>query len=277
MNTYFSCIYQKDKSYIAEDGKKYYAFKITSSNIDRIGDRIIPSGIDTSEYLTNNVVFYNHDKHLVIGTSIIELSEDGSEMYGYVNFDELSELSKMVKNQVENESLKTASIGLNVVSQQERLPTESEKLLICNRPYLRKITDINKSILIEWSIVTLPMNTAATRQRALEKGFDLKEINLTENKEFETMENELNKAGAKVSKSRLEKILNAIALLQEVVADTEQPAPDIQSEPMDSEIDMKLDEKNLEIELLMKQLETLKSELKNYKDNEIFMNIIKGI
>lgn len=277
MNTYFSCIYQKDKSYIAEDGKKYYAFKITSSNIDRIGDRIIPSGIDTSEYLTNNVVFYNHDKNLVIGTSIIELSEDGSEMYGYVNFDELSELSKMVKNQVENESLKTASIGLNVVSQQERLPTESEKLLISNRPYLRKITDINKSILIEWSIVTLPMNTAATRQRALEKGFDLTEINLTENKELETMENELNKAGAKVSKSRLEKILNAIALLQEVVADTEQPAPDIQSEPMDSEIDMKLDEKNLEIELLIKQVETLKSELKNYKDNEIFMKIIKGI
>lgn len=277
MNTYFSCIYQKDKSYIAEDGKKYYAFKITSSNIDRIGDRIIPSGIDTSEYLTNNVVFYNHDKNLVIGTSIIELSEDGSEMYGYVNFDELSELSKMVKNQVENESLKTASIGLNVVSQQERLPTESEKLLISNRPYLRKITDINKSILIEWSIVTLPMNTAATRQRALEKGFDLKEINLTENKELETMENELNKAGAKVSKSRLEKILNAIALLQEVVADTEQPAPDIQSEPMDSEIDMEFDEKNLEIELLIKQVETLKSELKNYKDNEIFMKIIKGI
>jgi len=277
MNTYFSCIYQKDKSYIAEDGKKYYAFKITSSNIDRVGDRIIPSGIDTSEYLTNNVVFYNHDKNLVIGTSIIELSEDGSEMYGYVNFDELSELSKMVKNQVENESLKTASIGLNVVSQQERLPTESEKLLISNRPYLRKITDINKSILIEWSIVTIPMNTAATRQRALEKGFDLTEINLTENKELETMENELNKAGAKVSKSRLEKILNAIALLQEVVADTEQPAPDIQSEPMDSEIDMKLDEKNLEIELLIKQVETLKSELKNYKDNEIFMKIIKGI
>lgn len=277
MNTYFSCIYQKDKSYIAEDGKKYYAFKITSSNIDRIGDRIIPSGIDTSEYLTNNVVFYNHNKNLVIGTSIIELSEDGSEMYGYVNFDELSELSKMVKNQVENESLKTASIGLNVISQQERFPTESEKLLISNRPYLRKITDINKSILIEWSIVTLPMNTAATRQRALEKGFDLTEINLTENKEFETMENELNKSGAKVSKSRLEKILNAIALLQEVVADTEQPAPDIQSEPMDSEIDMKLDEKNLEIELLIKQVDTLKSELKNYKDNEIFMNIIKGI
>jgi HK97 family phage prohead protease len=219
------------KSYIEKtfiDGKDTYRFKITQNNIDRVGDRLIVAGLDVSEYMENNIILFNHDTDKPIGTSILEFNEDKTMLFAVATFDEVTQLSKDVKGMIDAGTLKTASIGFQGTEFLDRVPTEEEKAQIANRPYLKRITDITKSILYEWSVAPIPANPKAARQkyllqRAMAKGFDtemIKELGI-ENEVI--IANEVTeiitdiKAGAVINSKNMQKLNNAIQLLNEVI------------------------------------------------------------
>jgi len=212
-----------------KDDSEYYRFIVTKNNIDRVGDRIIVAGIDTSEYLLNPIILFNHNAEKPIGFSTLSYNDDMTEMYADAYFDEVTELSKNVKQMIEKGTLRTVSIGLQVIEWNDREPTAEEKAVLSTRPYIKIISDITKSIMLEWSVAPLPMNPLAYRTRAIQKGLDLKE--------FEIYNNEImniEKGGAVLSKTNKEKLLEASNLISEVITASEKETDKNLSDDIDA-------------------------------------------
>jgi len=288
---YFGCELVKDKSFNDNEGNERFRFKITSDKIDRIGDKIIPNGIDISDYLQNNIVLYNHDYETIIGNSIISMSENGKEMYADAYFDEESDISKRVKRQIQKGTLKAASIGLRVLETTQREPTVSEQALINAVPWVKKVTDITKSQLIEWSVVTIPMNPDAMLTRAIQKGIDTIDIDLMK-KSFigdVKMENEntiIEKAGATLSKTNMSDLTEAARLINKVL-DSAMKEPD-ENVPQDekslesdvakiAELTNQITEMETEKVMLNKKINELELNVKNMEKDLQFTNLLKGI
>lgn len=213
MRCNYSSVYTEQKYDV--DGKQRYRFIVSTNNIDRSGDSIDIKGIDTKEYERNPAVFYNHDTENAIGNSI--LTKTANVLYADVWFDEITEKSKQVKAQIDAGTLKTASIGLEVFKTSMRDLTDSEQKANL-RTYIKQIRTIDESAMIEWSVVTLPMNINAEIQRALEKGFDTIETLKYYTKElFEDIMETENKSGATLSQKNKDKLTNAIQMLTEIL------------------------------------------------------------
>ena len=246
MKNQFSSFYSEQKFYDAE-GKQRYRFIVSTKDIDRAGDIINVDGIDLTEYLKNPVVLYNH-YGTPIGTSI--LSKEKGILYGDVYFDEVTEQSKITKRLIDAGTLKTASIGLEILERSVRNLDETEMKKL-KRPWIRQIRTIDKSMMLEWSIVDLPANINAEIQRALEKGFDVTElqklysetnnINIL-NKELTIMPN-IEKAGATLSTKNRTKLNDALKLINEVLDTTETTDDNA--------------EKEITIEITQKDIETV--------------------
>jgi hypothetical protein len=248
------------KSYTDQTNKKRYRFIVSSSAIDRAGDSINVDGIDLAEYERNPIVFYNHDWNTIIGESIIS-KEDGF-LYGDVWFDEITEISRQTKQQIDVGTLKTASIGLEVFETNTREMTDLEKALN-KRSWIKKVRTIDKSSMFEWSVVPLPANTEAERKRLETK----KEID---------MELEL-KAGAKISRKNLEHLQNAISEINAVISAMDVDETADKTMELESEIETKnntileLESKILELESKENVIENKKITLDEFlKNKELF-------
>lgn len=288
----FSSFYTEQK-YYDNDGKQRYRFIVSSKDIDRAGDSINVDGIDLSEYNRNPVVLYNH-YGTPIGTSIVK--KEKGILYGDVHFDEITEQSKITKRLIDAGTLKTASIGLEILERNVRALTDDEVKKL-KRPWITNLRTIDKSMMLEWSIVDLPANINAEIQRCLEKGFDVSDLqklyNENENKKIELLTKELNdmpqsefteKAGAVLSSKNKTKLNDAIKLINEVL-DSSTPETDdtkqmeveitIKDNEVLTELIEKLDMQNevlkdltAEVELLKKQL--LEAPKQEVKEKEIY-------
>ena len=221
----FSAVYD-NKSYTDDEGKQRYRFVVSSNAIDRVGDSINVKNIDLTEYEKNPIVLYNHNRDIIIGNSIIK--RVGDLLYGDVWFDEIHEISKKTKQQVDAGTLKTASIGLEVYETKFRELSAQERF-DNKRTWINEVRIIDKSLMYEWSVVPMPANVEAELQRAKEKGYDVEnmiksfEIENTEintNKEI-VMEQTIEKAGAKLSKTNKEALEQAKDLIIKVLGATE--------------------------------------------------------
>ena len=263
---------------IDESGKTWYKFLVSENNIDPAGDRIHPSGILTNRYLANPVVLYNHDHSQTIGISVLDLTEN--QLIGWAWFDEITEISKQVKLQIEAGTLNAASIGLQILESSERLPTAEEKIAIQNMPYIKRITDITKSELIEWSVVTIPMNPKTLIQRGKEKGIDNIDIDLMIKNYGVDMPDITQKAGATLSKTNLSKLQQISQLANEVIEsampkDDDDEMKSLQSE--NAELKKQLSAKELENNDLKMINSNLKYELSKYKQEKQFLKLLEGI
>jgi hypothetical protein len=221
----FSAVYD-NKSYTDDEGKQRYRFVVSSNAIDRVGDSINVKNIDLTEYEKNPIVLYNHNRDIIIGNSIIK--RVGDLLYGDVWFDEIHEISKKTKQQVDAGTLKTASIGLEVYETKFRELSAQERF-DNKRTWINEVRIIDKSLMYEWSVVPMPANVEAELQRAKEKGYDVENMIKSfenENTEINTnkeivMEQTIEKAGAKLSKTNKEALEQAKDLIIKVLGTTE--------------------------------------------------------
>ncbi len=134
---------------------------ITSLAVDRIGDIIDPSGVDLSNYLQNPVVLMNHDRDRIVGRATsVKLNKGRTEMRALWEFvgEDISEDAEVVWKLWRGGFLNATSVGI--------IPKE----LVFADEVDGKYKDIefdgfaiSKSELVEFSVVTLPMNQEALR------------------------------------------------------------------------------------------------------------------
>lgn len=106
--------------------------------------KILTSGMDLTTFMSNPIMLYNHECDDVIGTWD-EIKIENSKLLAIPNFDE-DEESIVIKNKVLKGTLKTASIGLEILE-----TMSNEDMLI-----------VTKSKLLEASIVAIPANEEAS-------------------------------------------------------------------------------------------------------------------
>lgn len=98
-------------------GEKKNKVRISNSNINCYGSRVITSGIDYSQYERNPVLLWMHrrgDVASVIGT-VINLSVEGDDLVGEPVFDGIGEISKMAKEKWEAGTLRMVSPNFDII------------------------------------------------------------------------------------------------------------------------------------------------------------------
>lgn len=125
--------------------------RISNSSINCYGSRVLTSGVNIEQYQKNPVLLYMHRRGEVIGL-VRDIRIEGDDITGEPWFDEVSEESKLRKQQWEAGSLKMVSANFDILA----LSEEKEDLL----PGQYRPT-VTKSKLVEVSIVDIGGNDDA--------------------------------------------------------------------------------------------------------------------
>lgn len=133
--------------------KTSYTWVATKQVIDRDGDIVFVSGIDTNNYKNNPVVLFNHDRDIPIGKAV-GLKVEGDELLLDVEFSS-NEWGQHIKGLVDEGILNAMSINFIV----------KEWKYIVDRDGF----DIEKSELLEASVVTVPANQVALVKKTFEQ------------------------------------------------------------------------------------------------------------
>lgn len=117
----------------------------TNKITNRFGRKfqILTEGINLDRFNKNPIMLFNHDRNNVIGTWK-NVRKDGDKLLALPNFDD-DESSSTIKNKVDKGTLKTASVGIEILKFEE----EEDKFVI------------TESNLLETSIVSIPQNDEA--------------------------------------------------------------------------------------------------------------------
>ncbi len=125
------------------------AITISTIDEDRYNDILVPEGADLTAYERNPVVLFGHDIHaLPIGRTEHLRIVPGKGITASFSFLKGDEFATRVKNAFDQKALNGASVGF--------IPKKSEPLTGGGRRYTRWE-------LLEWSLVTVPANSAAVR------------------------------------------------------------------------------------------------------------------
>lgn len=156
-----------------EEGKleegQYSIGTITTIDVDSDGDVVLPRGIDISRYEKNPVVLFQHNLDMPIGYAeeLTVYDDRITAKTRFANTDEARKVHQLLKDNV----LRTHSIGfvtLEFELKGTRAFDSIMKELKSKFPY--KFTDemskrvdriVTKSMLLEYSIVTIPANEEA--------------------------------------------------------------------------------------------------------------------
>lgn len=117
---------------------------ITTQSPDRVRDEVISDGIDTSSYMKNPVVLFNHDYNLIVG-KCVELRTERGRIYAKTFFAPTA-FAQEKKDLAKNGFLNTFSIGFKSIN----FTIKDDGGWI-----------FNKSELLEYSLVAVPMNAEA--------------------------------------------------------------------------------------------------------------------
>jgi phage head maturation protease len=242
--------------------KEYFRFIISSENPDRSGDVVLIDGVDTTEYEKNSIVLYNHDntKYPIGNATLTKLN---GFLYGDVWFDEIDDVSKIVKRKIEVGTLKTASIGFQVLDYVDRDLTDEEKIKL--KRSFKKIRTFTKSILLEWSIVNLPANIDAERKTMIKNSIN----NLEEFMET--------KKGSTLSKKNRDLLTDALNNIKAVINEPEDDENEEMSKTMGNEFETLRNDLQVEKEklaLLESEISELKSDIEKTKVKKTKLNDI---
>ena len=126
--------------------KGKYTFVVSDESINANGFVILTSGIDTSRFERNPIMLYMHERKNVVGRWE-NIRKDGDKLLADAVFDTSTELGQQVKNQVDGGFLRSASIGADIVKEED----------------INGIRTVTESVLFEISIVDVPCNSNALR------------------------------------------------------------------------------------------------------------------
>ncbi len=134
---------------VTDQGARVRRFVISDSEINRRRDRVMTDGIDTSSYMQNPVVLYQHDawSRLPIGRTV-RMERRGDQMVADIELGE-GDFEDKILSKVDSGIISATSIGIRI----ERMELVKE----------RSGYDILECDLMEISIVSVPCNQRALR------------------------------------------------------------------------------------------------------------------
>ena len=122
------------------------SFIVSDETKNSFGMVIKTDGIDIEAFIKNPVMLYMHERKSVVGRWE-NLRKEGTKLIADAVFDDTTELGKSVKAQVEKGFLRSASIGIQIIEEQD----------------INGVRTVTKSILNEISIVDIPSNENALK------------------------------------------------------------------------------------------------------------------
>lgn len=125
---------------------KKNSFIVSDETKNSFGMVIKTDGIDIEAFIKNPVMLYMHERKCVVGRWE-NLRKEGTKLIADAVFDDTTELGKSVKTQVEKGFLRSASIGIQIIEEQD----------------INGVRTVTKSILNEISIVDIPSNKNALK------------------------------------------------------------------------------------------------------------------
>lgn len=125
--------------------------RLTSDALNSYGSRVLTSGIDISQYERNPVLLYMHRRGEVIGY-LDKIERNNDEITAELVFDEVTERSKICKQQWEFGSLRMVSVGIDILEW-----SEAKEHLVQGQTY----PTITRSKLTEVSLVDIGANDDA--------------------------------------------------------------------------------------------------------------------
>jgi len=141
-------------------------FTISTEEVDRDGDIICASGIDTTDYEKNPVVLFAHDsRSLPIGMSLKLYRSNKQTKAVVLFFDDTIDktgTSDTIFRFVKAGGIKGASIGFKPIK--ARFPDQKEAEELGMGPYG---VLYEKTSILEWSVVSVPANQNALRSKGL--------------------------------------------------------------------------------------------------------------
>lgn len=147
-----SQIRTKYSAYLEKAENDIYTFVMTEEKVDRDGDVVVLDGLDTTEFMKNPQLFYNHEsRNYPIGL-VKSIRREGDKLFGDIWLNQITEESKIVKQLIDAGNLKTGSIGFSV---------SDAKWNAKDGVYY-----LTKTELYEFSICNIPSNTGAVRIKA---------------------------------------------------------------------------------------------------------------
>ena len=137
-----------------------YEFVISSETPDTYGTVFLSAGWDLDRYHRNSVVLYNHrswsdNPDTTIGTSVVRV--EGTNLVATLNLEEGNEIADKVKRQLDNGTLRMASIGADVQEYRRGVFEDGENP---DHIYFTRME------LLEWSITPVGSNPDALKRNA---------------------------------------------------------------------------------------------------------------
>lgn len=115
--------------------------------VDRGGDLIPPEAWQLSEYKTNNILLFNHNQDLAIGTADVRVTEEGLVAKAKISKSNEAPIP-YIRDMIREGVIKSFSVGFDPMNSDEKSEDGTHTIL-------------KQANLLELSIVTVPMNQAS--------------------------------------------------------------------------------------------------------------------
>ena len=143
---------------VAENSE--FVFTISTNNIDRCNDIMIPSGALLDNYKRNPVVLSQHRSYEYPFGRTTDIQVTPTGLVATAKFHDYTDEAKLIIKLLNGGYLNAASIGFAPLEWIDRTPAEGELIHPTDDMQVREYT---KWDLYEWSVVTIPANGYAVR------------------------------------------------------------------------------------------------------------------
>jgi hypothetical protein len=109
---------------------KKYTFKVSDESKNSHGFKVITNGIDTTNFKKNPVMYYMHDRSILVIGRWENLRIENNELFADAVFDPKDDFAKKIEQKVKGGFLKAASIGIIPQDKKDGVVTKSQLLEI---------------------------------------------------------------------------------------------------------------------------------------------------
>ena len=114
LHTFFDDSFRKAKLAQKSKDMKEKRVRLTNDRLNAYGTRVLTEGMDIEQYQRNPVLLYMHQRGVVVG-QVKDIKKEKGEVTGVLVFDEATDLSKQLKKQYEEGSMRMVSVGIDIL------------------------------------------------------------------------------------------------------------------------------------------------------------------